>query len=123
MYGSILYNCWSALVGFTIYFILALQNQFAAPLAILIGSFIAAIGAFLLMFPIRYLLQFILFTPEPVELAMEESVQMNNEESRLEEQPFINQSNSVEFEDANTEDIAKVVRTMMHQDGDSQTAS
>lgn len=123
MYGSILYNCWSALVGFTIYFILALQNQFAAPLAILIGSFIAAIGTFLLMFPIRYLLQFILFTPEPVELAMEESVQMNNEESRLEEQPFINQSNSVEFEDANTEDIAKVVRTMMHQDGDSQTAS
>lgn len=123
MYGSILYNCWSALIGFTVYFVLALQNQFAAPIGILIGSFIVAIGAFVCMFPIRYLLNFILFTPEPVSVVVDEVIQANKEELQLEDQPFINQSNTVEFEDENTEDIAKVVRTMMHQDNETRTAS
>ena len=123
MYGSILYNCWSALLGFTVYFVLALQNEFAAPLGILIGSFVAAIGAFVLMFAIRFLLNFILFTPEQVTFATEEIVHTNVEEQQLEGQSLLNQSSTVEFDDENVEDIAKVVRTMMHQDSESRTAS
>lgn len=123
MYGSILYNCWSALVGFSVYFVLALQNQFAAPIGILLGSVLAAIGAFILMFPIRYVLNFILFTPEPVVLTVDEQKQANTEELNIESQSLLKQSNTVEFQDENTEDIAKVVRTMMHQDSETRTAS
>jgi len=123
MYGSFLYNCWSALVGFTVYFVLALQNQFAAPIGIMIGSFLAAIGAFILMFPVRYLLNFILFTPEPVTITLDQEQPIAQEEQKIVNQSVLNQSNTVEFEDKNTEDIAKVVRTMMHQDSETRAVS
>ena len=123
MYGSILYNCWSALVGFTVYFVLALQNQFASPISIILGSVLAAISAFLLMFPIRYLLHFILFTPEQIEVVVDEYEQNETGEMNAQDQAMLNRTNIVEFEDESTEDIANVVRTMMHQDSESRTAS
>lgn len=122
MYGSILYNCWSALFGFTVYFVLTIQNPFAAPIVTIISSVIAAIIAFVLMFPIRYLLNFILYTPQPVELEIESTVQQQTEQV-VDDQTLLNETNTVEFEDDNTEDIAKVVRTMMYEDDEQQTAS
>lgn len=114
MYGSILFNCWGALIGFTIYFLLSLQNIFMSPFVILAGSFVTAIVVFLASFVVRMLLHFIFFTPEEIAYIAEEHMEASDSQQLVDELPSLDQSSSIEFQDENAEDIAKAVRTMMH---------
>ncbi|WP_431029492.1 hypothetical protein [Lysinibacillus sp. LZ02] len=119
MYGSILYNCWAALLGFTVYFFIALQEPYALPVSILISSSIAALIVFVCTFLVRLFLGYVLFTPQEVALqvVMEVDAQQNMTEDV--QVPLREQPSTVEFEEDNTEEIAKVVRTMMHKDEQS----
>ena len=114
MFGSIFYNCWAALFGFTIYFLIAIINPFAMPLHTLLLSLIIGVCVFLIMFPVRYLIGYILFTPEEVVFNGETD---SNEEMTV-ENPMPAQQHTVEFADESTEEIAQVVRTMMNKDDD-----
>ena len=116
MYGSILFNCWGALIGFTIYFLLSLQNIFMSPLVILAGSFVTAVVVFLATFIVRMLLHFIFFTPEEIAYTAEEHSKASEQQQMVDELPPLEQSSSIEFQDENAEDIAKAVRTMMHNE-------
>lgn len=122
MFGSIFYNLWAGLIGFTIYFGLAIQNVFVAPIAIILGSFIAAICSFIVMFPVRIVLNYILFTPEQVVLE-EEFVNSEQNKNNVHNLDIQNESATIEFADDSTEDIAKVVRTMMYSENETQSAS
>ncbi|MFF5993339.1 hypothetical protein AAGS61_01135 [Lysinibacillus sp. KU-BSD001] len=119
MYGSILYNCWAALLGFTVYFFIALQEPYALPVSILISSFIAALIVFVCTFLVRLFLGYVLFTPQ--EVALQEAKEVDAQQNMTEDVqvPLREQSSTVEFEEDNTEEIAKVVRTMMHKDDQS----
>lgn len=119
MYGSFLYNCWAALIGFTIYFIVALQQPLATPLSILLSSFLAAAILFVVTYGVRYLLGYVLFTPEPVVMEPIEQEIITSEAEGL-ELPQMDQTSAVEFDDESSEEIAKVVRTMMHQEQPAQ---
>lgn len=118
MFGSVFYNCWAALIGFTIYFLIAIINPFAMPISTLIISSIIAIAVFLLMFPVRYLMGYIFYTPK--EVAFNEETVSQTEEITAIEQPTTEQkrTSTIEFADESNEDIAKVVRTMMSKDDD-----
>lgn len=117
MFGSILYNLWAALIAFSIYFFITLQSS-DSPVQILIGSFVAAILVFFAMFLVRYLVSFILYTPEQEEsLADDEHGEAGQDDNKLEQNYEKQTANSsVEFQDENTEEIAQVVRTMMHRE-------
>ena len=62
MFGSIFYNCWGALIAFTIYFFATFQ--IVLPFKSLLGSFIVAIIAFFAMFLVRYFIGYITYTPD-----------------------------------------------------------
>jgi len=120
MFGSIFYNLWGALIAFSIYFFSTFQKPFT-PLRILIGSFIVAIIAFFVMFIVRFLIAYILFTPEEDEEAVEvdiEEKELESIEGIKQEVPIAN--STVEFQDENSEEIAQVVRTMMNREEDQQ---
>ena len=121
MYGSILFNCWGALIGFTVYFLLSIQNIFITPLIILVGSFVTAAITFVVTFFVRMLLHYIFFTPEEVEITVEELKDNSGEVSSVGELPALDQTSSIEFQDGNSEDIAQAVRTMMHSEQRLQT--
>lgn len=114
MYGSILYNCWGALIGFAIYFLISLQNKFTMPLLIIFGSFVTAIVVFLVVFLVRMLLHFVFFTPEDTTVIVEELKEESTQQQLIDELPPLDQGTSIEFSDENSEDIARAVRTMMH---------
>ena len=117
MFGSIFYNLWGALIAFTFYFFITLQSGYL-PIRILIGSFIAALFVFFVMFFVRYLISFILYTPESEESLNDhqhhESVQEENNLESNHEKELIH--STAEFQDENTEEIAQVVRTMMNRE-------
>ncbi len=115
MFGSIFYNCWASLIAFSIYFFVTLLNSYS-PTHILIGSFIVAIFIFIMMFPVRYFLYYILYTPE--EGIYEEFQEELNkiQEQNSENIDSLDNTTIVEFSDESSEEIAKVVRTMMNQD-------
>lgn len=120
MFGSIFYNLWGALIAFSIYFFSTFQKPFT-PLRILIGSFMVAIIAFFVMFIVRFLIAYILFTPEEDEEAVEvdiEEKELESIEGVKQEVPIAN--STVEFQDENSEEIAQVVRTMMNREEDQQ---
>ncbi|KGR81403.1 MULTISPECIES: hypothetical protein [Lysinibacillus] len=120
MFGSIFYNLWGALIAFSIYFFSTFQKPFT-PLRILISSFIVATIAFFVMFIVRFLIAYILFTPEVDEEAVEgelEEKELDSTEGVNHEVPTAN--STVEFQDENTEEIAQVVRTMMNREEDQQ---
>ncbi|NLY81072.1 MAG: hypothetical protein GX072_14645 [Lysinibacillus sp.] len=119
MFGSIFYNFWGSLIAFTIAFIIMYQVSIF-PSKILLVSFIVALVTFVVMFAIRYLIGFVLYTPDDklFESFINEK-DSSNDETKDEQEQMDNeneqQSNSstVEFEDESPEEIAKVVRTMM----------
>ena len=119
MYGSFLYNCWAALLGFTVYFIIVLQQPYVMPIGALIGAFVTAFIVFLCTFLVRMFLGYVLYTPEEVDF--QEALEVEKQPSKSEELqiPLGEQTSTVEFEDENSEEIAKVVRTMMHSEGQS----
>ena len=119
MYGSFLYNCWAALLGFTVYFIIVLQQPYVMPIGTLIGAFVTAFIVFLCTYLVRTFLGYVLYTPEEVdfqELLEVEGQPNTSEELQI---PLVEQTSTVEFEDESSEEIAKVVRTMMHSEGQS----
>ena len=119
MYGSYFYNCWAALLGFTVYFIIVLQQPYVIPISALIGAFVTAFIVFLCTYLVRMFLGYVLYTPEEVEF--QESLEVEGQSNAGEELqiPLVEQTSTVEFEDESSEEIAKVVRTMMHSEGQS----
>jgi len=120
MFGSIFYNLWGALIAFSIYFFSTFLKPYT-PLRIIIGSFVAGIIAFFVMYIVRFLIAYVLFTPEDAEEVVEGEHGENefeNPEGENQETPTAN--STVEFQDENSEDIAQVVRTMMHREDDPQ---
>lgn len=115
MFGSFLYNLWAALISFTIYFFTTFQKPYS-PLRIIISSFVAAIIGFILMYGIRYVIAYILYTPskEDEDGQLDTSLQEANQ-TAAQQSPAKEQS-TVEFQDESTEEIAQVVRTMMNSE-------
>ncbi|MDI7741686.1 hypothetical protein QMK38_06695 [Lysinibacillus fusiformis] len=121
MFGSIFYNFWAAIIGFSIYFFSTLSNS-QMPLNSLAGSFIAAAVSFVLMYGIRLFLGYVLYTPDEDLFSS-----LNKENEQLREQ-FANRgsgeaasesggiTSTMEFTDESSEEIAKVIQTMMRQD-------
>ena len=118
MFGSMFYNFWAALFSFAAYFIWAIQDRFAMPWPTIGIAVIAAIIGFIVMFAIRFIIGYVLYTPEAI---IHMNVDGTNEATMIEEdgnQQFVPQKNrtTAEFEEDNTEEIAQVVRTMLHGD-------
>lgn len=120
MYGSMLFNFWAALVSFSLYFLWAMQATFPMPLPTLVSSLVAAIIGFVVMYPIRLLFGYVFYTPESIvfsdvlnETSQQEGMNTNSQMNRPEN------SSTVEFEDDNPEEIAQVVRTMLHKEDEA----
>ncbi|WP_100403042.1 hypothetical protein [Bacillus sp. FJAT-42315] len=119
MRGSILWNIWIMIAGFTLYFLLSFPN--GEPLPVILGSFATATIFFMLMFVIRFML-FIAFPPdsfaaEPVveeELSTKEETQ---EEIHEEEMPIKvekdGQAKRLEMTDS--EKTAAIIREMINE--------
>ena len=120
MFGSIFYNLWGALMAFTIYFFSTFLKPYT-PLRIIIGSFVTAIIVFLVMYIVRFLIAYILYTPEVDEEAVEGEL-AENEQTTPEgtNQEAASAQSTVEFQDENSEEIAQVVRTMMNREEERQ---
>lgn len=120
MFGSIFYNLWGALMAFTIYFFSTFLKPYT-PLRIIIGSFVTAIIVFLVMYIVRFLIAYILYTPEVDEEAVEGEL-AENEQTTPEgtNQEDASAQSTVEFQDENSEEIAQVVRTMMNREEEQQ---
>ena len=116
MFGSLFYNFWFSLIGFTIYFFATFQSPYTAT-RVIIGSFVVAIIVFFATFLLRMIVAYILYTPsEEVLVDVDENVQQEQQmsgDSKLNEQAI---SPAVEFQDETAEEIAEVVRTMMKSD-------
>ena len=119
MYGSLFYNCWAALIGFPVYFFIVLQQPYVMPISALIGSFVTAIIVFLITFLVRLFLGYVLYTPE--EVGFQDQLEIEGQPNTNEDlqAPLVEQTSTVEFEEESSEEIAKVVRTMMHSEGQS----
>ena len=115
MYGSIFFNCWGALIGFTIAFVMKIIEPFAMPVPTILGSLVWAIVAFFAMFIVRYFIGYIMYTPE--EIVYDEELMLPVQELQ-EKQPNLpnRQTSTVEFSDENSEEVAQVVRTMLHKE-------
>lgn len=120
MFGSIFYNLWAAIIGFSIYFFSTLSDS-QIPLNSIVGSFIAAAVSFIIMYAFRFFLGYVLYTPDD-----ELFSSLNKENEQLREQ-LVNRENiggsasegntsTMEFNDESSEEIAKVIQTMLLQD-------
>lgn len=119
MFGSIFYNFWGAIIGFSIYFFSTFSDS-SIPLDSLIGSLIAAAVSFILMYGIRLFLGYVLYTPDE-----DLFNSFNKENERIREQisnsgtAAVNSEGStstMEFNDESSEEIAKVIQTMLLQE-------
>ena len=119
MYGSIFYNFWAAIIGFSIYFFGTLSDSLI-PFNNLGISLIAAAASFIIMFAIRYLLGYIFYMPND-----DLFNSFNKENERMREQiakiPADStntgtNTSTMEFKDQNSEEIAKVVKSMMMEE-------
>ncbi|MGE8034246.1 hypothetical protein B1B04_06300 [Lysinibacillus sp. KCTC 33748] len=120
MFGSIFYNLWGALIAFSIYFFSTFLKPYT-PLRIIVGSFVAGIIMFFVMYIVRFLIAYVLFTPEDDEELVEGEHEENESENPEEENQEAPTANStVEFQDENSEEIAQAVRTMMNREADQQ---
>ena len=115
MFGSLFYNFWAALCSFTVYFIWAVQDPFAYPLPTIGTSLVVALIGFIAMFFIRAFIGYVFYTPGNIAYSEVDSTS-NIEPLNTEQRQFVpqNKRTTVEFEEDNTEEIAKVVRTMLH---------
>lgn len=118
MFGSIFYNCWAALLSFAVYFIAAIQNPYAMPLPTIGKAFVVAVIAFSVMFLIRYFLGYVFYTPEAPVLSQneEELPVIAKETDNTQTVPQSDHTIMEVEEDENTEEIAKVVRSMLQSD-------
>ena len=118
MFGSLFYNFWAALFSFSGYFIWAIQNPFVMPLQTIGIAFVVAIVGFIMMFIVRYFLGYVFYTPETSEFPEmdDELIAAMAEDETNQQFVPLNSRSTTEFEDENTEDVAQVVRTMLHGD-------
>jgi len=121
MYGSIFLNCWGSLITFSITFAIMYQVSIF-PSQILLVSFFAALAAFILLFAVRYLIGYILYTPD--DGLFEEFIEGTDENNSVQEEEdeilerdtnSLNQSSKMEFQDESSEEIAKLVRSMLSE--------
>ncbi|MGE7917884.1 hypothetical protein ACQKM9_02910 [Viridibacillus sp. NPDC093762] len=111
MVGSILWNCWASLIGFSIYFFMTFQSS-KMPTTILFNSFIIALVVFLVAFLVRFVIAFVFFSPQSEGLTLaEDGLAVNN--GQIKEQQTGQLSNTIE---ENAEEVAKVVQSMMLED-------
>lgn len=112
MIGSFFINCWAALFAFSIYFLSTFRD--GVPSKVIIGSFIAAAIIFVIMYPFRLLLGYILYTPQDQDILEEfgDTSDVSEEKNVVENPSNIDTKNSSET----PEEIAKVVRNMMNED-------
>lgn len=101
MFGSLYYNAWIALLAFTLYFLSNFQTN-QSPLSIMLYSLMWALIAFVLTFVLRALLGYIFYTPE--------------KEEKEEEDLFIKDTEVQQTENPKSEEVVKVVKTMLQQD-------
>lgn len=122
MYGSILFNCWGSLIAFAITFSIMYQVSIF-PSKILIVSFAAALTSFVFMFLVRYLIGYILYTPDDglFEEFVKEAESGKEEETELlsENHNGSRHQSTVDFDYKSPEEIARVVRTMMLEEKDT----
>lgn len=120
IFGSILYNLWGALGSFTIYFIWALQQPLPLPLPVVLQSLLAAIVGFVAMYAVRYFAGYIFYTPAEVKYT-EMPVKEDEISENLDLDLLMHSKNvsTVEFQDENSEEMAQVVRTMLHGNEES----
>lgn len=112
MLGNILWNFWFALGSFSVYFLWMFQKS-NSPFDILIGSFICSLVVFVAMFGVRYLIGYILFTPEENEnINSEEKIDFPTNDNHLNLQ---NKKTPKKEISESPEEIAKVVRTLMSE--------
>ena len=123
MYRSIFFNCWIALIAFTLYFIKTIYDTggTAAPIPTIAWSFLWAAIGFVLAYGIRAFLDYILYTPEQIDVAVDTVWDQNTSDSLDREAMSgstlaARNSSTVEFQDESSEDIAQVVRTMLQRD-------
>ena len=116
MFGSIFYNCWAALFSFAVYFIWAIQDPYAYPWPTIGASFVVAVIGFIAMFILRYFIGYVFYTPEGIVFSDTVDGQGDGELVTENQNQFVTQDEreAVDFEEENTEEIAKVVRTMLH---------
>ena len=123
MYRSIYFNWWIALIAFTLYFITTIYQTdgAAAPLQTIAMSFLWAVIGFVIAYVVRAFFEYILYTPEQLEMAMEtENIQ--NVSNELEAQATsgtslsLKKNSTIEFQDESSEEIAHVVRTMLNRE-------
>lgn len=115
MFGSLFYNFWAALGSFTVYFIWAVQDPFAFPLPTIGMSLVVALIGFIAMFFIRAFIGYVFYTPEHI--AYSEVDQASNVDPLNPEQQPLDPQNSratVNSLEDDSEEIANVVRTMLH---------
>ncbi|WP_203362328.1 hypothetical protein [Bacillus sp. REN10] len=82
MRGSILWNIWMMIAGFSLYFLLSFPN--GEPLPVILGSFAASAVFFVLMFIIRFML-FVAFPPEHLTAEHVEKERLASQETSEEE--------------------------------------
>ena len=123
MYRSIFFNCWIALIAFSFYFIKTIYETggTAAPIQTIMWSFLWAFFGFGLAYGLRAFLDYILYTPEPIDGEMETEAISNFSDGLDNEVTSgstlsIQNNSTVEFQDESSEDIAQVVRTMLQRD-------
>ena len=123
MYRSIFFNCWIALIAFSFYFIKTIYETggTAAPIQTIMWSFIWSFFGFGLAYGLRAFLDYILYTPEPIDGGMETEA-IPNVSNGLDNEVTsgstlsVQNNSTVEFQDESSEDIAQVVRTMLQRD-------
>ena len=123
MYRSIFFNCWIALIAFSFYFIKTIYETggTAAPIQTITWAFLWAIFGFVIAYGFRAFLDYILYTPEPIDGEMETEAISNFSDGLDNEVTSgstlsIQNNSTVEFQDESSEDIAQVVRTMLQRD-------
>ena len=123
MYRSIFFNWWIALIAFSFYFIKTIYDTggTAAPIQTIIWSFVSAVIGFILAYGVRAFLDYILYTPELIEGEIETEAIPNVSEGLDNEATSgstlsVQNDSTVEFQDESSEDIAQVVRTMLHRE-------
>ena len=118
MFGSLFYNLWAALFSFAVYFIIAIQDPFVSPWPTLGIAFVVAVIGCVAMFGVRLFIGYVFYTPEAIvylEQDVEADANMAEDEQNQQFVPYKNRS-TAEFEEDNTEEVAHVVRTMLHED-------
>ncbi|MBQ0139333.1 MAG: hypothetical protein KBT36_08555 [Kurthia sp.] len=113
MFGSLYYNFWLALAGFTIYFFARFQTN-QAPISVILFGLMWATIAFVVAFILRGIIGYILYTPEPE--VVEDELLEDGTGRQPEQQIDTVVDESKRPSQEQSEEIAQVVQTMLQQD-------